>query len=110
MTRRYNAAMNTPSASRALPVWLILVAALAAGSGLWLGSRFLDAPARPRMENAVLYPQPRVIPDFHLTQANGQALSLKDWQNHWDVVYFGYTNCPDVCPTTLAESRHARPD
>jgi protein SCO1 len=94
--------MNTPSASRALPMWLILVAALAAGSGLWLGSRFLGAPAPPRLENAVLYPQPRAVAEFHLTQGNGQALSLDNWRGHWNVVYFGYTNCPDVCPTTLA--------
>ena len=94
--------MNTPSESRALPIWLILVAALAAGSGLWLGSRLLNAPKPPKLENAVLYPQPRSIAEFHLTQANGQPLSLADWRGHWNVVYFGYTNCPDVCPTTLA--------
>lgn len=83
-------------------MWLILVAALAAGSGLWLGNRFLGAPAPARLENAVRYPAPRTIPEFHLMQASGQPLSLSDWRGHWNVVYFGYTNCPDVCPTTLA--------
>jgi protein SCO1/2 len=88
-------------------MWLILVAALAAGSGLWLGGRFLGTPASPRLENAVLYPQPRAIPEFHLVQANGQALGLNDWRGHWNIVYFGYTNCPDVCPTTLATFKQA---
>jgi protein SCO1/2 len=94
--------MNTPSESRALPVWLILVAALTAGAGMWLGGRFFFVPATAKLENAVLYPQPRAVPEFHLAQANGQPLSLENWRGHWNVVYFGYTNCPDVCPTTLA--------
>jgi protein SCO1/2 len=54
------------------------------------------------LENAVLYPQPRAIPEFHLTQGDGKPLTLDDWRGHWNVVYLGYTNCPDVCPTTLA--------
>jgi protein SCO1 len=102
--------MNTPSASRVLPVWIILIAALAAGSGLWLGSRFFSVPAAPRLENAVLYPSPRPIAQFHLTQASGAPLTLDDWHGHWNVVYFGYTNCPDVCPTTLASFKQAWKD
>ena len=98
----YNAAMSTSLPKHALPIWLILIAAFAAGSGLWLGNRFLAAPAPPKFENAVLYLQPRAVPEFHLTQSNGQPLRLDDWRGHWNVVYFGYSNCPDVCPTTLA--------
>ncbi len=50
----------------------------------------------------MLYPTRRAIPDFHLTRADGRALTLADWKGRWNVAYFGYTNCPDVCPTTLA--------
>ena len=42
------------------------------------------------------------MPDFRLTRSDGQALTLADWNGHWTVAFFGYTNCPDVCPTTLA--------
>lgn len=41
--------------------------------------------------------------DFRLTDANGQARSLRDFQGKVVVVFFGYTQCPDVCPTALAE-------
>ena len=41
--------------------------------------------------------------DFQLTDHNGQARSLKDFKGQIVVVFFGYTQCPDVCPTTLAE-------
>ena len=95
--------MNSPSpAPRAFPMWLILAAAFAAGGGLWLGSRMLGASAAPQLENAVLYPQARPVPEFHLSQANGKPLTLQDWRGHWTVAYFGYSSCPDVCPTTLA--------
>jgi len=90
-----------------LSIWLILVAALAAGIGLWLSQRYFSAAPVPTLQNAVLYPAPRPIPEFHLDQANGQPLNLASWRGHWNVVYFGYTSCPDVCPTTLAMFKQA---
>ena len=41
--------------------------------------------------------------DFTLTDHNGQARTLKDFQGKIVVVFFGYTQCPDVCPTSLTE-------
>lgn len=41
--------------------------------------------------------------DFHLTDQNGKERSLEDFRGKVVVVFFGYTMCPDVCPTTLAE-------
>ncbi|HVS27437.1 MAG TPA: SCO family protein [Burkholderiales bacterium] len=41
--------------------------------------------------------------DFHLTDHNGKARSLADFKGKVVVLFFGYTHCPDVCPTTLAE-------
>lgn len=93
--------------SRQIPISLIVVAAFAAAIGLWLGQRFLSAPAQPKLQNAVLYPSPRAIPDFHLTRTNGAPLTRDSWRGRWDVVYFGYTSCPDVCPTTLATFKAA---
>jgi len=83
-------------------VWIILAAALAAGGGLWLGNRQFGHSERPGLASAVLYPQPRALPDFQLVQANCKPLTLADWKGRWNVAYFGYVSCPDVCPTTLA--------
>jgi len=41
--------------------------------------------------------------DFALTDHNGQARSLKDFAGKVVVIFFGYTQCPDVCPTSMAE-------
>jgi protein SCO1/2 len=90
-------------------VWLILIAALAAALGLWFGNRQFGSQRSPRFESAVLYPQPRNVPDFELTRADGKPLTLSDWHGRWTVVYFGYASCPDVCPTrSLRSSRCGR--
>ena len=41
--------------------------------------------------------------NFQLTDHTGQPRSLKDFQGKVVALFFGYTQCPDVCPTTLAE-------
>jgi protein SCO1/2 len=41
--------------------------------------------------------------DFQLTDHNGRPRSLKDFQGKVVVLFFGYTQCPDVCPTTMTE-------
>lgn len=41
--------------------------------------------------------------DFALTDHNGQARTLKDFSGKVVMVFFGYTQCPDVCPTSMVE-------
>jgi protein SCO1/2 len=41
--------------------------------------------------------------DFALTDHNGNARTLADYRGKVVVLFFGYTQCPDVCPTTLTE-------
>ena len=93
----------TPARSRgrANATWLILVAALAVAVGLWLGARLVSTPP-VALQAAVMYPTPRAVPEFSLLRSDGQPLTLGDWKGHWTVAFFGFTNCPDVCPTTLA--------
>ena len=41
--------------------------------------------------------------DLRLTDHNGQVRSLQDFKGKAVIVFFGYTQCPDVCPTSMAE-------
>jgi protein SCO1/2 len=41
--------------------------------------------------------------DFHLTGHDGKQYSLADFRGKAVVIFFGYTQCPDVCPTTMSE-------
>lgn len=46
--------------------------------------------------------------DFSLPDQNGKTRSIKDFAGKAVVVFFGYTQCPDVCPTTMAELAEVR--
>nr|VFK55169.1 MAG: protein SCO1/2 [Candidatus Kentron sp. TUN] len=44
---------------------------------------------------------PRPVPSFTLMDHHGNSFTQADLQGQWTFLYFGYTSCPDVCPTTL---------
>jgi len=44
----------------------------------------------------------RALPDFSLIDQRGQGFGLGNLRGHWSFLFFGYTNCPDVCPATLS--------
>ncbi|WP_454728083.1 MULTISPECIES: SCO family protein [Cupriavidus] len=46
--------------------------------------------------------------DFHLTDHNGRPRSLADFRGKVVMLFFGYTHCPDVCPTTMADMAGVR--
>jgi protein SCO1 len=43
----------------------------------------------------------RALPDFSLIDHQGRAFGPEKLKGRWSLVFFGYTNCPDFCPTTL---------
>jgi len=43
------------------------------------------------------------LADFELTDHQGRVRTDEDFAGRWLLVFFGFTNCPDICPTTLAE-------
>jgi protein SCO1 len=80
--------------------WILgLAAVCAAVAGFWL-ARELDSTG-PELASGTWLPRPKTIGDFHLTDCLGHPFSLHDLQGKPDLVFFGFTHCPDVCPTTL---------
>src|SRR5690242_5392132 len=88
----------------------ILAIALAAAIGLWAGHRWFSArsPTLPQTQAVRLFPEPRELPAFSLQQSDGTRLVPGELQGHWTIVFLGFTHCPDVCPTTLAELAQAQ--
>jgi protein SCO1/2 len=56
----------------------------------------------------VLAPRGPRAPDFTLTDQSGRPFRLSDLRGHAVALFFGYTHCPDVCPTTLAALARAK--
>lgn len=75
---------------------IVVVVAMATGIFVYQTSVKLAQP-----EHSLYYQQPRVIKPFKFTDHQGQLFENKDLNNKWSIVFFGYTSCPDVCPTTL---------
>lgn len=70
--------------------------------GIWVSSG--RQPPRPEFKplSATLVPHATPLQPFTLTDTRGGTLSPASLAGHWSLLSFGYTHCPDVCPTTLA--------
>lgn len=97
INRNSNSAASSQRRSRA--GWLLaavsFVAAATAGS------------ATPALKAGVFDP-PRLAPDFSLQGSHGARFRLSDYRGKLVVLGFGFTSCPDVCPTTLSVLSSAR--
>ncbi|WDH23003.1 MULTISPECIES: SCO family protein [Pseudomonas] len=56
----------------------------------------------------ILLPQSRTLPDVKMTDQEGQPVVLNELKGKWSLLFFGYTFCPDICPTTLAQLRQIK--
>jgi protein SCO1 len=83
---------------------LITVAAVAA---LIVVSWLVFTWLRPYQYHGLELQSPKPAADFTLTGGDGQPVNLSDYKGKVTVLYFGYTFCPDVCPTTLADLAQA---
>ena len=56
----------------------------------------------------ILMPQSRNLPDVTMTNQDGQPVAINELKGKWSLLFFGYTFCPDICPTTLAQLRQIK--
>ena len=47
--------------------------------------------------------QARPLPDFSLVRHDGKPLQTADFRGHWSLMFFGYSNCPDICSPTMQQ-------
>jgi protein SCO1/2 len=83
--------------------WLVMalsIALMGAAAGISLGL-ILPALRQPGMTALTLLPEPRLVGEFQLLDHDGRPFTLQDLHGRWSLLFFGFTNCPDVCPSTL---------
>lgn len=77
----------------------LLIGAVAAGVFLF---------SKPNSFRGTMYAEPYPpAPEIELIRANGASFRLREMRGNTVLLFFGYTSCPDVCPTTLAELKQA---
>ncbi len=64
-------------------------------------ARLLPASQKPVEAPA---PERGIVPRYLLKDPNGRAVTDGDFRGRWQLISFGYTFCPDICPTTLVET------
>lgn len=62
-----------------------------------------SAPAGGGTQGPIVLDQPRQLTDWTLPSSTGSDLSLSSLRGKYAVLFFGYTHCPDFCPTTLGD-------
>ncbi len=90
----------------------ILVALVAVVLGLTVNKVLNDRrePNNTELIDAgiILLPQSRTVPSLEMTDQNGQPVAVDQLKGKWSLLFFGYTFCPDICPTTLAQLRQVK--
>lgn len=82
---------------------ILLGSALAAG--IFVATK-VTTPAEP--QSAFILPISSALPEFSLLDQTGAAVTADTFRGQWNLVFFGYTNCPDICPTTLQTLANAK--
>ncbi len=87
-----------------------VVAIVAVASGMLLARALFTSQDSTQLAlaKATLLTPPRPLPEFELIDQDGSPFTQAQLRGHWSVLFFGFTHCPDVCPTTLGVLAKAR--
>src|SRR3990167_514358 len=81
------------------------VALAAMLTGVWLAATYRENDSRAMLlpdQVMTLFPDPRPLTAFALTDHKNRVFDLASLKGKWSFLFFGFTHCADICPTTLA--------
>ena len=83
---------------------ILLGLAVYRGYTLWnAGEEAAELTRDLREKGTTLFPESRPLSRFDLVDSRGEAFTNANLTGKWSLVFFGFTHCPDICPTTMAE-------
>ena len=82
-------------------LFFVFVAIAAATAGLLLSKVLSPTPDAALETEATVFQTTRPLPEMALVDHLGQPFTRQNFQGSWTLLFFGFTHCPDVCPTTL---------
>ena len=84
-----------------LIIAIVVISAFAAG--IWLGIVPQNRSVAPVIQDTVItvLPRAKVLEPFLLQTGTGKNFDLDSLKGKYSLLFFGYTSCPDVCPTTM---------
>ncbi len=97
--------MNTTNHPWGFVIVLAVMLALAFGLGVYQANVQQQGPGD--LPGVTLFEHSTAVDDFSFVDQHGKSISQSDFKPGWRLVFFGYTYCPDICPTTLADLSRA---
>ena len=101
--------MNEISLKFSIMITTVALAAMLAG--VWLAEIYREHDSRAMLlpdQVITLFPDSKPLTAFALTDHKNRVFDLASLKGKWTFLFFGFTHCPDVCPTTLAVLARAR--
>lgn len=86
-----------------IPVLFLLVASVGAITARQLFTVEVKVEAPLPDINGFVLQQPRTLPEFVLLNGQSEPFARTDFEGAWSFLYFGFTYCPDICPTAFVE-------
>ena len=65
---------------------------------------------KPTLLTGKILTRPMELDNFELIDQNNQTFNSESLKGNWTILFFGYTNCPDVCPTTIYKLAEVKND
>lgn len=93
--------------------WMMAVVFLVGIGGLTLlinSGNSSDNQTPPTLDTGYVFPAPKPLPPFKLTDQHGQTFDNQRLIGKWSLIFLGYTSCPDICPTTMSKLAAAYPE
>ncbi len=87
----------------AIAISILLLGVVVSG---FLLRALMSIPQLP--EHATVLPTPAPLANFALANHEEQPFTRDSLRGHWSMIFFGFTNCPDICPLTLHKLAQAR--
>lgn len=91
---------NNMSINKNIIMLLVLIVSGIAGFQAY---KVFNSNSAENFESLLIYPVLKTFSGFELTNQKQEKVTIDSFGNHWTLLFFGFTHCPDVCPTTLNE-------
>ncbi len=83
-------------------LFVVILGIVATTAGIWSANIILDRQVNLKELQATRFPVARELAPFTLVDHNNEVFNETTLRQRWSFLFFGYTHCPDVCPTTLS--------
>lgn len=89
-------------------ILVLVVASIIGAIVLQFATMKPDLKAELESSHTLYFDAPRQVPEVTLIRHSGKPFAVDQFKGQWDLINFGYTYCPDICPTNMADMKQAQ--